>query len=108
MVYLSASFILDIKMNIYKGNFNPIEIEKANKKFNVIIDNLKSNKIFNSFFSDLDTDTMIAIANLDERVAGETTRNFNGDRAIFFNSSIYDKMKEAFIKLSNKKRFERS
>jgi len=64
-------------MVIAKGNFKPIEIENANEEFSVIIDNLRSNKIFNSFFSNLDIDTMIAITNLDEQIAGKTTRGSN-------------------------------
>jgi len=96
-------------MTIFKGNFTPIEIENANKEFNRIIDSLKSNKIFNSYFSDLDikgkTKTIIGFDNLDEETPGETTRNNNnGDRYIFLNSSIYYEIKKVFTKLVNNKK----
>ena len=91
-------------MDIPSGNFTDEDIKKANKEFNRIIDNLKNNKIFNRYFSDLDNEnkkkTKIEIVNLDERLAGETTRNNkNNDRTISFNSSIYDRLKETFTKL---------
>jgi len=86
------------------------EKRKATREFNRIIDNLKSNKIFNIFFSDLDDKnkkkTIISIENFeeDETKKAETTRdNKNGERRITFNSSIYYDLKQSFLKLCNKK-----
>ena len=92
--------------NVSAGDFNPSEINKANSEFKGIVSNLKSDETFNNHFSDLDNknkkETTIEIKNLDVQVAGETTRGQNGERVISFNSSIYDELKESFMKLYRK------
>ena len=93
--------------NIPAGNFDENKINNASKELDGIISNLKSNTIFNNFFSDLDNknkkSTIIGIKNLNTQVAGETIRGKKGERTISFNSSIFYKIKESFIKLYSKK-----
>jgi hypothetical protein len=88
--------------DITAGTFNENQIKQANKEFNNIIIGTKNNsglfdnKTFKSFYHAA-KNISIEFDNLKDKQVGYTE-----NRKITLNTSIFYKMKNAFIKLSNK------